>query len=725
MAINPKVDIVYNMVPKNRATEVKDGARRWNGVQLREEYWSAAEQEWLPIAEDRPGLTMWTTSTSVGVNTYILSGGTFPSSDSSMYLVYYGAGKLSYKDYTIDASAGTITLSQSPQVIQELAVYYVGKSVVGALPAGDLEVGEGLRVSATDTGLRFSAAPASASTLGAIKVGKGLVIDGEGVLSAAVTDIPVASATKVGGVKVGNTLSIDDDGILDVVTQDGDALQEWSTTTVVGTATYNVGLDLPSSDSTSYVVTYGGGILSPSNYSVDASANTITLSEAPTEATLLRVMFFKNLRVGYVVAEANLSDSVDSVSSTTAATSYAVKTAYDKATSAASAAAAAQTTANSAVTKADTAQSTANSAVTKADTAQASADAAQTAANAAIKTINGASPDSSGNVDVSAVPVGTVFWTGSNAVPAGFLLCNGAAVSRIGFPDLFNAIGTTYGSGDGSTTFNLPNLIDKFIQGSATAGVTIDAGLPNITGGFMIDPASYASAVRVKDYHGAFAATTNGNINNFQTSGSYVADYGINFDASRSNPIYGASTTVQPPAVTMLPCIKAFDGPVNQGTVDVAALAQQLVTLQELPGSVKSFATNSTPNGWLLCNGAAISRTTYSALFSAIGTTYGSGDGSTTFNLPNLIDRFIQGSATAGTVKEAGLPNITGTLSGKNTVDCYSGAFARDTSKALPAFTGDSNNYIATFNASRSNSIYGTSSTVQPPAVTMRYCIKY
>lgn len=375
MAINPKVDIVYNMVPKNRETEIREGARRWNSVALREEYWNVDTSEWLPIIEDRPGLTMWTTSTSVGVTTYTLSGDALPSSDSSMYLVYYGAGKLSYNDYSIDVSAGTITLANSPEVVQELSIYYVGKSVVGSSPTGDIEVGEGLRVTVTETGLKYSVAPASASTIGGFKVGEGLTIDGEGVLSAAVTDIPVATATKVGGIKVGNTLSIDDDGILDIVTQDGDALQEWSTTTVVGTSTYAVGLDLPSGDSASYVVTYGGGILSPSNYSIDASANTITLSEAPTEATLLRVMFFKNLRVGYAVAEANLSDSVDSTSSTTAATSYAVKTAYDKATSATSAATTAQTTANSAVDKADAAQSSADAAQATADAAQSSADA--------------------------------------------------------------------------------------------------------------------------------------------------------------------------------------------------------------------------------------------------------------------------------------------------------------------------------------------------------------
>jgi microcystin-dependent protein len=53
-------------------------------------------------------------------------------------------------------------------------------------------------------------------------------------------------------------------------------------------------------------------------------------------------------------------------------------------------------------------------------------------------------------------------------------------------------------------------------------------------------------------------------------------------------------------------------------------------------GIVQPFAGSTTPEGWLLCDGSAVSRTAYAALFSAVGTTYGAGNGSTTFNLPNL-----------------------------------------------------------------------------------------
>ena len=76
-------------------------------------------------------------------------------------------------------------------------------------------------------------------------------------------------------------------------------------------------------------------------------------------------------------------------------------------------------------------------------------------------------------------------------------------------------------------------------------------------------------------------------------------------------------------------------------------------------GSVIPFAGQTAPEGWLLCQGQAVSRTTYAQLFAVIGTTFGSGDGSTTFNLPDL-----RGRVAVGVDSDANL----GVLSGENTV---------------------------------------------------------
>lgn len=75
-------------------------------------------------------------------------------------------------------------------------------------------------------------------------------------------------------------------------------------------------------------------------------------------------------------------------------------------------------------------------------------------------------------------------------------------------------------------------------------------------------------------------------------------------------------------------------------------------------GCVIPFAGAAAPTGWLLCQGQAISRTTYAQLFSVIGTTYGSGDGKTTFNLPDMRGRVAVGSDA----------NSLGTLIGSNMV---------------------------------------------------------
>lgn len=61
------------------------------------------------------------------------------------------------------------------------------------------------------------------------------------------------------------------------------------------------------------------------------------------------------------------------------------------------------------------------------------------------------------------------------------------------------------------------------------------------------------------------------------------------------------------------------------------------------PGTVVAFAGVTAPSGWLLCNGAAVSRSQYPALFTAIGTGHGSGNGSTTFNIPDYRGRFLRG----------------------------------------------------------------------------------
>ena len=149
-------------------------------------------------------------------------------------------------------------------------------------------------------------------------------------------------------------------------------------------------------------------------------------------------------------------------------------------------------------------------------------------------------------VPVSLVPPGTIIAFAGKTIPDGYLSCNGALVSRTQFADLFAAIGTTWGTGDGKTTFRLPNMHHRFLEGTTTTsevGTYVEAGLPNITGTVT------ASWVRGT---GAFKDAGNGNCSDGELNGPAKID----FSASRSSNLYGSSSTVQPAAVLSLLCIK-------------------------------------------------------------------------------------------------------------------------------------------------------------------------
>ncbi|HRY30420.1 MAG TPA: tail fiber protein [Elusimicrobiota bacterium] len=86
----------------------------------------------------------------------------------------------------------------------------------------------------------------------------------------------------------------------------------------------------------------------------------------------------------------------------------------------------------------------------------------------------------------------------------------------------------------------------------------------------------------------------------------------------------------------------------NTGDVEIAGRVSDATGFLMPVGSIVAYAGNAAPAGWRLCDGAAVSRTTYATLFTAIGTSYGGGDGSTTFNLPDLRGRVAVGRDNMG-----------------------------------------------------------------------------
>ncbi len=145
-------------------------------------------------------------------------------------------------------------------------------------------------------------------------------------------------------------------------------------------------------------------------------------------------------------------------------------------------------------------------------------------------------------------------------------------------------------------------------------------------------------------------------------------------------------------------------------------------------GDIKASTRAANHDHWFLCNGQAISRTAYSQLFALIGTNFGAGDGTTTFNLPDYRGKFLRGlggdsEADIYTTQAEGLPNITGSAYVYSRVS-GEGAFEGSNNQAGGIDNNGSGNKTLSFDASRSSAIYGASEHVTPINQAVNYFIK-
>lgn len=170
------------------------------------------------------------------------------------------------------------------------------------------------------------------------------------------------------------------------------------------------------------------------------------------------------------------------------------------------------------------------------------------------------------------VPVGTILTFGASTPPSGFLECNGSAISRSTYASLFSILSTTHGAGDGSSTFNLPDLRGQFVRGwdnsagvdasrvfgstqtdqnknhtHTTDSVTLTGGIRKISEGF----GAGGSAT------GVFTKTADGN-NTITGSSSTSPVGGVDFDGTHSHTISssGGGTEARPKNVALMYIIK-------------------------------------------------------------------------------------------------------------------------------------------------------------------------
>lgn len=464
----------------------------------------------------------------------------------------------------------------------------------------------------------------------------------------------------------------------------------------------------------------------------------------------------------------------------------------------------------------------------------------------------------------SGVSVGTITEYAGTFPPDGWVLCDGRTLSRTVYAELFDEIGTTWGAGDGSTTFNIPDLRNKFsvgtgglysltntggnkdlvvpyhnhsvaavTSGNQSANHTHTRGTMNITGGFA--PWTEGKGADTTQEQGAFYSVASTQYGWGTTTGRDADNEYMYFDASRawtgatstesanhnhtipshSTEYAGTSGNLTnanlPPylAINFIIFTGVFQTLTAQTTwtlledriqnsqlnIAVPSFFDDLITIDDdikikinqnvttgvdynlnaaltnlgwtdlinnseitfkgilsrmarggaIAGTIMEYAGIFPPDGWVVCDGRALSRTVYEELFDAIGTTFGSGDGSTTFNIPDFRGRVATGVGTCdgvtytlGQKKSAGIPNITGYIKSSNSSVYQSawendgsvtkgGVFNTSTWATRNGFPDSSGNYSSiaqlNFDASQSNSHYGASTTVQPNTTVINYII--
>lgn len=156
---------------------------------------------------------------------------------------------------------------------------------------------------------------------------------------------------------------------------------------------------------------------------------------------------------------------------------------------------------------------------------------------------------------------------------------------------------------------------------------------------------------------GTTAATFSGDLNTFNKNGFFLCRLAsLNKPVTDDGMLLNCSIDINPDGGGVRSTLQIFvangsgnfywriiSDTVVQAWKEVLSQAAFTAHLDSMVGMVAPFASLPVPSGWFICNGGVVNRTTYSKLFAKIGTTYGVGDGSTTFNLPDLRGQFVRG----------------------------------------------------------------------------------
>lgn len=341
--------------------------------------------------------------------------------------------------------------------------------------------------------------------------------------------------------------------------------------------------------------------------------------------------------------------------------------------------------------------------------------------------------------------------------------------------------GRTFLNGETVTPAKLNALVDDatisgIVNSEISAGAAIvDTKLATIaTPGKVANTATTAAstntpnAIVTRDGSGNFSAGTitanvTGNVSG--SSGSCTGNAATATQASNALACSGNAATATLAATcsgnsstaTRLQTARTINGVSFDGSANITVTAEPVdgsVTQSKLSpslslipaGAIIPFASFTPPVGWLIADGAAVSRSTYALLFYVIGTTFGAGDGSTTFNLPDLRGYFVRGHGTNSDGTQSGAwgvrqgdQNLSHTHTGTTSIDgnhthtfpLYAGDGTNNSTNRINTTdeTGMVNSAFATTSNGNHSHTFTTSSSggteTRPKNISLWYCIKF
>lgn len=267
----------------------------------------------------------------------------------------------------------------------------------------------------------------------------------------------------------------------------------------------------------------------------------------------------------------------------------------------------------------------------------------------------------------SALPVGSMVAFPIDKVPVGFLEIDGSVKSAAAYPDLAKFLGAAFNKGDeGPGNFRLPESRGEFLRGW-DHGRGVDVG--RAMGSYQLD--------QFQGHTFSGAAASGGSTPAFDTWGAVGAPTSLKYppvtDGVNGPPRVGSETRSR--SIAVMWCIKAWNAPVNQGNIDIAALVSELDALKSaVPvGSIVPFPKAAISPGYLELDGSVQSIAAYPDLAKYLGTTFNTGgEAAGFFRLPESRGEFLRGwdhgrgidaGREVGTAQKGSLQTLDSTLS--------------------------------------------------------------